>query len=437
MLLSAVGVAQASRPHRSDWPQWRGPLATGVAPHADPPVTWSESKNVRFKAALEGSGHGSPIVVGGLVLVTAAVPFGPQLPAVPDDAPGAHDNAPLTRRQEFIATAFDRADGKVRWRTSLRKLLPHAGAHVSATLASASPVGDGEHLFAFFGSAGLFCLDHAGKVVWQIDLGDMRVKHGHGEGSSPVLHGDTVALVWDHEGQSFVAAFDKRTGKQRWRTDRDEPTSWATPIVVVHDGVPQLVVSGTKRLRGYHLGTGKVLWECGGLSNNIVASPVAGGGMVFAGSSYVRRAMLGIHLDGAKGDITKTDRVAWRLQRRTPYVPSPLLHGGSLWFLNHYQNILTRVDAKSGKETRGPFRLDGLFDIYASPVAAAGRMYFTDREGTTVVMTTDEFPRHLASNKLDDRFSASAALAGRAMYLRGEKFLYCLEAPLDKVDRKR
>jgi outer membrane protein assembly factor BamB len=254
----------------------------------------------------------------------------------------------------------------------------------------------------------------------------MRTKHGHGEGASPALHGDTLIVNWDHEGPSFLVAFDKRTGRERWRVARDEVSSWATPIVVEHGGRPQVVVSGTRRLRGYDLATGKVIWECGGLSHNIVASPVAADGMVFAGSSYEKQALLAVRLDGAKGDLTGTDRVAWVRSRGTPYVPSPLLYDGALYFLRHYQGILTRVEAKTGRDRPGAFRLPGIGNVYASPVAAAGRVYVTDRDGTTLVLSAGDRPEVLALNRLDDRFSASAAVADRELYLRGDRSLYCL-----------
>src|SRR5262249_42859876 len=138
---------------------------------------------------------------------------------------------------------------------------------------------------------------------------------------SPVLFGDTLVVNWDHEGRSFLTALDKRSGRERWKVDRDEATSWASPIVVEHGGKPQVVISGTNRTRSYDSASGRVLWECGGLSSNIVASPVAGAGMVFAGSSYEKQAMLAIRLEGASGDITGTGQVAWTRSRGTPYVP--------------------------------------------------------------------------------------------------------------------
>jgi outer membrane protein assembly factor BamB len=413
------------------WAQWRGPLGTGVAPHADPPVQWSgkDGTNIRWKTRLPGRGHSSPIVWGDRVFLTTAVPYGDPLPPRHSSAPGTHDGIPVTHRHEFVVVAVGRRDGKILWQRTVHKALPHEGGHYTASLASNSAVTDGELLFAFFGSYGLYCLDLDGTVRWEKQLGQMQTLHGHGEGSSPVLHGDTLVVNWDHEGQSFVVALDKRTGEQRWKVDRDEDTSWATPIVVEHGGRTQVVISATKRIRGYDLATGEVLWECGGLSTNVVASPVAGDGMVFAGSSYDTKALLAIRLADARGDVTGTDRVAWKRFRGTPYVPSPLLYDDALYFLTHYQGILTRVHAQTGKDRPGPVRLGGIENVYASPVAAAGRIYVTDLDGNTAVISHDASPRILAINRLDDPISGSAALVGRELLLRGEKHLYCIAEP--------
>ena len=428
--LLAIGAGASSATDdavaREQWPQWRGPLATGVAPSADPPVEWSETRNVRWKTELPGQGHSSPVVWGDRVFVTAAVPVGERFAPRYDTAPGAHDGVPVSQEHEFVVLALDRGDGSVVWRRTVRKALPHEGGHVTASLASNSPVTDGESVFAFFGSRGLFALDWNGEVRWQVDFGQMLTKHAHGEGASPVLWKDTLVVNWDHRGESFVVALDARTGEQKWRVARDEVTSWATPVVVEVGGVAQVVVSGTERIRSYALDSGEVIWECGGLSANVVASPVAGEGLLFAASSYDTRALLAIRLEGAKGDLTGTDAVVWSRTRGTPYVPSPLLYEGALYFVRHYQPILTRVEAATGVDRPGPIRLEGLRDIYASPVAAAGRVYITDRHGATLVMSSGDQPRLLAVNRLDDHFSASAAVVGRELLLRGEKALYSI-----------
>ncbi|HJM57091.1 MAG TPA: PQQ-binding-like beta-propeller repeat protein [Planctomycetota bacterium] len=410
-----------------NWPGWRGPLGNGSAPSADPPLSWSEDKNVRWKTALPGAGHGSPVVWGQRIFVTAAIPVGEEAPPVPDDAPGAHDNAPLTRKQRFVALCLDRETGEILWQQTAREVLPHAGAHVSGTLASSSPVVDGEVFVAHFGSNGLFGYTHDGKLLWSRDLGQMQVKHGHGEGSSPVLHGGTLVVNWDHEGASFVVALNRSNGEELWRAERDEVTSWASPAIAQVGKTTQVIVSGTNRARGYDLKTGKQVWECGGLSNNVVASPVVGHGMAVLGSSYEKKSLIAIDLEGASGDLTGGEHVAWTRKRGTPYVPSPLLHGHWVYYLSHYQGVLSRVHVQTGSEPAGPFRLEGMYNIYSSPVAAAGRVYITDRDGATLVLShTDGNPEVLAVNRLDDSFSASAALVGRDLLLRGERHLYCL-----------
>ena len=417
-----------ARAGEGDWPQWRGPLGTGAAPNADPPVEWSETKNVRWKVALPGKGHSTPIVWGDRIFLTTAVPFGEALPPKHSTAPGTHDGVPVTQRHEFVVLAVSRRDGKVLWQKTVHKKLPHEGGHTTGSLASNSPVTDGEHIFAFFGSHGLYCLDMQGEVKWQKQFGEMQTKHGHGESASPALYGDTLFVNWDQDGPCFVAAFDKRTGRQLWKVDRDEETSWSSPIIIENEDQPMLIVAGTNRVRAYDPTTGKVIWECGGLSSNIVATPVAADGMLFAGSSYEKRAFLAIRLDRAKGDITGTDRVAWTRSRGTPYVPSPLLYGDSLYFLTHYQGILSRVDAVTGADKPGAIRLGNIGNIYASPVAGGGRVYVTDLDGKTIVVSHDDQPKILALNALDDEFAASAAIVGRELFLRGKKHLYCIAA---------
>jgi outer membrane protein assembly factor BamB len=423
MAEETVSTADAHR----YWPQWRGPLANGVAPQANPPVQWSEKKNIRWKVALPGKGHSTPIVFGETVFLSAAVPVGEAQKPVYDNAPGTHDSVPVTHRHQFVVLAINRRNGALLWKKILREEFPHEGGHETGSLASNSPVTDGERLYVFFGSRGLYCLDLNGELQWQKDLGRMQTLHAHGEGSSPVLYGDTLIVCWDHEGDSLLYAFDKRTGKERWKVARDEKTSWSTPLVVEHEGKPQVIVSASKRVRGYDAATGRLIWECAGLTDNVVSSPVYGHGMIFAGNSYYQQAMIAIRLSGAKGDITGTDQVAWKLNRLTPYVSSPLFYEDTLYFLRHNQNILSRLEPETGKARGEPIRLEGIRDfIFASPVGAAGRIYVTGRDGRTVVLRHDRENAMLAVNSLDDSFSASAAVAGTELYLRGEKFLYCL-----------
>ncbi len=428
-LLFARGVnAQpVSNGGERSWPQWRGPLANGVAPHARPPVHWSETNNVRWKVELPGKGHSSPVVFGDRVYVLAAAPVGEAKPAVHDTAPGVHDSVPVTHTHQYMALALSRKDGRVIWRKVLREEWPHEGGHTTGSPLSNSPVTDGEFLYAFLGSRGLYCLDTNGVVKWEKQLGRMQTHHAHGEGSSPVLHGDALIVNWDHEGESFLHAFDKRTGRTIWKTRRDEKTTWSTPIIAHADGRPQIVVSATRRVRGYDPATGRELWQCDGLTDNVVASPVQWRDLLIAGNSYYKQGMVAIRLNGASGDLSATTNVVWRLNRLTPYVPSPLLYGDTHYHLRHNQNILVRLDPATGQLRGELLRLEGIRDfIFASPVGAAGRIYITGRDGNTVVLRHDLENATLAVNHLDDSFSASAAVADREIYLRGERFLYCI-----------
>lgn len=424
-LLLPISVAICSDDAQREWAQWRGPLSSGVAPFADPPIEWSETKNVRWKTEVPGKGHSTPIVWGERIFLTTAVAFGEPMPPPVGIRPGSHDNMATVNRQEYTVIAIDRRDGKILWKKTVLTDVPHEGAHQTASFASDSPVTDGVHIYAFFGSAGLYCLDMNGELIWKTDFGKKHTLHGHGEGNSPALYGDTLIVNWDHEGPSFIVALDKTTGKELWRTARDEVTSWSTPLIVEVNGKMQVVVSATNRIRGYDLATGVEIWQCAGMSTNVVGSPVFADGVLYAGSSYEKRAMLAIRLEGAKGDITGSSHVLWSRNRDTPYVPSPLLYEGKLYFLKHYQGILFCLTAKTGETVFGPQRLRDMYNIYASPVGAAGRIYITSREGITTVLKHGA-PEILATNTLDDTFSASPALVGKDLFLRGEKHLYCL-----------
>lgn len=420
----------ADTPHNltlRNWMQWRGPLANGVAPLANPPIEWSEQKNIAWKVNLPGLGHSTPIVYGGQVYLTAANPVGNEQKPVHDSAPGVHDSLPVTHRHQYKVIALDRKEGRILWTRIVREEWPHEGGHNTGSQASNSPITDGEFIYAFFGSRGLYCLDPNGVVKWEADLGKMQTLHSHGEGSSPVLQGQTLLVNWDHEGNSFLHAFNKRSGQRLWKVARDEKTSWSTPLVIEVDGKHQVIVSATKRLRGYGLESGALLWECPGLTDNVVASPVYWQGLLIAGNSYYSQAMIAIRLAGAKGDLANTPHVAWRLSRLTPYVASPLLYDDTLYHIRHNQNILVRLDPSTGQFRGEPLRLNGIRDfIFSSPVGASGRIYVTARDGTTVVLQHDKENATLAINHLDDSFSSSAALVDREIYLRGVKSLYCI-----------
>lgn len=431
-LTAGLGQEAAVSQDAESWPQWRGPLATGVAPSGDPPVTWSETENVRWRIEIPGHGQASPVVWGNHVFVLTAAPAGE------GDSPGNGLFSRLKRRfmgtvtsgelLRFAILAIDRRDGSVVWERTAVTEQPHEGRHNTGSWASASAVTDGEVVCAFFGSRGLYCYDMRGTLLWDRDFGDMRVRMGFGEGASPALHGDAVIVVWDHEGQSFITALDKTTGEERWRTDRDEITSWATPLVVEHAAGTQVVTSATDGVRGYDFETGELIWHGDGVTLNAIPTPVAAGGVVYLMSGYRGNRLYAVDLASARGDITGSGAIVWSLDRDTPYVPSPVLHDGILYFTKSNSGVLSAYDAATGRNLYGPERLPGIRNIYASPVVAGGRLYITSRDGTTLVLAAGPEMRLLATNLLDDAIDASPAIAGREIYLRGRQHLYCIAA---------
>jgi outer membrane protein assembly factor BamB len=329
---------------------------------------------------------------------------------------------------KFVVMALDRATGKVVWEKVAREEAPHEATHQeNGTYASASAVTDGELLFANFESRGIFAYDLDGNLVWQKDLGDKRMRNTFGEGTTPALHGNTLVHVWDQQGgQSFIVALDKRTGEERWRQDRDEIDTWATPLIVDVNGRAQVITPAMERVKSYDLETGQVVWETDGLTMNAIPSPVVLDNIAILMSGFRGNSLKAIDLTKAKGDITGTDAIVWTYNRDTPYVPSPLLYDGLLYMLKSNSGILTVFDAKTGKMHYGPQRLDGIAEVFSSPVGAAGRVYITGRDGTTVVLKHGPTFEVVGTNHLDDGFDASPAIVDGEMFLRGYRYLYCI-----------
>ena len=434
----AASAISAEPTATANWPQWRGPLSNGVAPQAEPPLKWSESENVKWKVAIPGSGTSTPIVWGGRVFLLTAMPAAAKADAPPAAAPAPGEGGPGRRRggggmrsenptqpYQFAVLCLDRATGKMLWQKTVRETVPHEGHHRDHGFASASPVTDGKLLYAFFNSRGLYALDFEGNVKWEKDFGKMQTRNSFGEGASPALHGDTLIVNWDHEGEDFIAALDKTTGKELWRKQRDEPTNWTTPLIAEHDGQAQVIVNGTNKVRAYALKTGDLLWEAGGQTANAIPTPVSGHGLLIAMSGFRGSAVQAIKL-GGKGDLTGTPSVVWSYNKGTPYVPSPLLYGDELYFFGGNNAMLSIFDAKTGQRHVESERLSGLSGVYASPLGAAGRVYLTGRDGAFLVLKSGPKLEVLATSKLDDQFDASPAAAGKELFLRGHRSLYCI-----------
>ncbi len=269
-----------------------------------------------------------------------------------------------------------------------------------------------------------------GKLLWQKDLGDKRMRNQFGEGSTPALHGNTLVVVWDHlNGESFIAALDKRDGRELWRVPREEIDTWATPLVLEVNGRPQAIVPAMRRIRAYDLETGAVVWDGDGLTMNSIPSPVYDEEMVYLMSGFQGNDLRAVRIAEARGNIDGTNAVAWSFDRDTPYVPSPILSDGVLYFLKTNSGILSAFDARTGKPHYQNQRLEGLPNVFSSPVASRGRVYFTGREGSTLVIRSGPTFEVLATNTLDDGFDASPVLVDNEIYLRGYKHLYSIAEP--------
>jgi outer membrane protein assembly factor BamB len=355
------------------------------------------------------------------------------LSAVPVGVSGDAQHAPrggITPRglHRFVVMAIDRKTGKTVWERVAREQEPHEASHTdNGTWASGSPVTDGERVYAYFESFGLYAYDMNGKLLWEKDLGDKKMRNEFGEGSTPALYGNTLVVVWDHlGGESFVVALDKRDGKELWRVPRKEIDTWATPLVLEVNGRPQAIVPAMERVRSYDLQTGAVVWESDGLTMNSIPSPVHEDGLVFLMSGFRGNDLKAVRVADAKGNIDGTAAIVWTFDRDTPYVPSPVLMDGVLYFLKSNNGIVSAFDAKSGKPHYQNQRLDGVPNMFASPVGAKGRVYFPGREGTTLVVKSGPTFEVLAKNTLDDGFDASPALVDNEIFLRGQKYLYAI-----------
>ena len=423
--------------YEKNWHYWRGPLSTGEAVNANPPTTWSETENIRWKVPIPGLGHATPIIWKDKIYIQTAIQ-GEM--AKPENTDG--ENPPEESQQrrrgrrgnrnkvfpifKFNLLALNRTDGSIAWQKTLRESKPHEGIHGHASFASNSPITDGEHIYAYFGSRGLYCLDMKGNLKWEKDIGKMEKRNAFGEGSCPMIHGNTIVILQDHEGQSFITALDKRTGDEIWKEYRNEPTTWTSPIVVDYNGKSQVVVPASNRTRSYDLKNGELIWECGGLTRNVIPSPMYKDGHIYVLSGHGGFSLQSINLGLASGDITGTEAVNWQYGRDTPYVPSALLSGDIIYFLKRNDNILTAIDINSGKVLYGPERVHGVSDVYASIVGAAGRVYVVSRNGTVAVIKEGPKFEILAQNRLDESFNASPAIVGSELYLRGSHHLYCI-----------
>ncbi|MBI1358524.1 MAG: PQQ-binding-like beta-propeller repeat protein [Acidobacteria bacterium] len=414
----AVCLSAASA---EDWPQWRGPTADGVSTEKGLPVRWSASENVAWKAPLEGWGTSTPIVWGDTVFVTTQVGDGPV--AESNDFAGSKDAA----RQEvdgvrFLVKAFDRTTGKLRWEKSFPASASLPEVHRKHNLASPSCVTDGKLVYAWFGDGQLAALTPDGDLMWRRNLAEENsafdVRWGHG--SSPTIYGDSLLLLVDHPGHSYLLATDKATGKDLWKRDRGpDKRSYTTPFVVEREaGGDLLLVNTNTALEALSPTTGETLWQVGEENRVPVGTPVYHQGVVYVNRGYNSSPYLATRVEGAEPNVL------WRVGTGGPYVSS-VVYAAGLLFMANERGIVSAVDAETGKPIWRE-RVGGVFS--ASPVVADGKVYMTDEEGKTFVIEAAREYRLIAENDLGERTLASPAIAGGMIFLRTDDHLWAIGA---------
>jgi outer membrane protein assembly factor BamB len=422
--------------YHNNWPNWRGPNADGVSLNGTPPTEWSETKNIKWKMPIPGKGIGTPVVWGDQIFITTAIELDQK--ATEEAIKKLKKTSPTFVKVlgmsgttenflQFVVYSINRKNGEINWKKVVREQYPHEGINDNGSWASASCVTDGEHVVASFGSYGIYCFDMSGSLIWEKDLGDMQMINAFGEGTSPVIYNDKLIVVWDHEGQSKIYVFNKKTGDEIWQKDRNEISAWITPIVIQIDGKEQIVVPGDNKSIGYDLENGDAIWTLSGLGEGPVSCPVFDGEMVYLMTGYASTKIVqAVNLKGAKGNLENSKALIWTNDKNTSYVPSPLVKDGKLYYLKGSRAQLSCANAKTGEIYYEAMKPDGMGGAYASPIFANGNIYIVDRRGNCSVIKEGTVFSVIAQNKLNDNFDASPVVVGNDLLLRGYKSLYCI-----------
>ncbi len=368
------------------WPRWRGPSGQGVVEGKGYPDRWSNRQNILWKVELPGRGNSSPIVWRDQIFLTTG-----------------RDNG-----KRISILSYRRSNGQLQWESFIPWARPERVFRKNSH-ASATPVTDGERVYASFGSQGLVAVDLRGKVVWHHDVGD--IDNYHGTAGSPVLYKDRLFVYQDQRQDAFVAAFDKLTGETIWRSDREASIGWGTPIVIRAGDHDELIVSGQNQVHAYDPETGKELWHCDGNLREVIPTPVVGHGLVFCVSGRAGPT-LAIR-PGGQANVTET-HLAWKQSKGASFVPSPLLYGELLYMVNDMLSVVTCYEATTGKlmwqGRLGEPRGEG---FSSSPVAVDGKLFFTNDAGETFVLRAGPQFELLHVNRFNSPTLASPALVDR------------------------
>lgn len=429
-LALALGAAvMAGAAADTNWPQFRGPHSGVVADDPALPETWSSTENVAWKTEIPGVGWSSPVVWGDHVFVTSAINEAqPERPKARAYTGG--EVAKTTEAHRWMVYDVDLKSGNIRWSRDVGDAVPQP-KHLKNSYASETPTTDGERVYVYFASLGLFALDMTGKVVWSKPMDAAQLRQGWGAGASPIIHKDRVYVVNDNEKQSYLAAYNAKTGAEIWRLPREEGSNWSTPYVWENGLRTELVTTGSKRVRSYDL-NGNLLWEMSGLSSLHIPTPVEGNGLLFIGSGYRgdnNRPTYAVR-PGASGDIslkdgeTSNQYVAWYYPQLGSYNPSPLAYGEYFYTL-YDTSFLACNDAKTGREIYGKQRISAESTGFsASPWAYNGKIFVMSEDGDTFVIQAGPDFKVVGKNSLNEMTLATPAIAGDSIIARTASKLY-------------
>lgn len=433
IMVVATGLG-TGREAGSNWAQWRGPESQGVSNERGLPSTWDEKTNIRWKAAIAGRGFSQPVIWGNRIFLTTdieggAEPTGYRPPKrIIDGQEFVHPEWTGTDKiHTFKTLCLDRETGRTLWEQTSYEGKVYDYRHKRGNYAAPSPVTDGKLVYTYFGSEGVYCYDFKGKLIWKQTLGNIGTV-GMGVGTSPVIHDNLLIILADQEfdgTDSFMVALDRKSGREVWRVKRPVQSSWATPVIVRTSERVELVTSGNEWLIGYDPATGREYWRASGLKSHAIATPLVGHGLVIFSSGFPSKAIIAVR-PGGSGNIDGTDRVVWKYNKGTAYVPSPILYGDYVYLMSD-AGIMTCLEAKTGKFIYEGGRVPVATKFYgASPVAFDGKILLTSDNGETFVIKAGPTHEVLGTNIVDEPVRTSIAIAGGRLFLRGEKHLYCI-----------
>ena len=433
----ALVVCCGAAPH-ANWPSFRGESARGVGT-GTPPTSWdlAQGTNVAWTAAIPGLGHSSPIVWGDRVFVTTAIAAnGKDAPPVTGImetvgvamAPGIFDH-------EWRIFALDRATGRVQWQQTAYKGRPRSRHHRKSSHASATPATDGKYVVALMGSEGLYCWDVEGRLVWKKDFGLMNLgmfdspETQWGPASSPVIAGDVVIVQNDEQTDSFLAAFELATGKQRGRQNREAQPSWATPLIAPQGDRTLVITSSPRVVRASELATGREVWRMEDEAPVRVPSPVLAGDNVIVTGGYppAGRSTMAIPLASSGRVVPKS--VRWRIDRGSPYTSTPLVYDNLLYVLTD-GGVFSAYDAATGALVYHARLGGGTSGFSASPVAAGGFIYVANEDGELYVVRAGKTPEIVSTHSFRETIFATPALDGNLLIVRTRGRLIALGKPL-------